>query len=195
TRRLRDRQHGDGLPPSGADRTRESRALPGSQEHLGVVTLVRLVHLTIALAALAFAAPADAGLRIAAATTDLAAIATAVGGDWVTVDTIVPAATDPEAFEPRPGDLEKIRGAQLLLRVGLGYDYWLDKLVRQAGDKRLMRGGEAYVDASVGIPLLEVSGQNVVNEGGHAHGVANPHYWLDPEDAKIVSLSIAEGPG
>ena len=42
----------------------------------------------------------------------------------------------------RPGDLEKIRHAGLLVRVGLGYDYWLDKLVRQSGDKRLMRGGE-----------------------------------------------------
>src|SRR5262249_58963964 len=33
----------------------------------------------------------------------------------------------------------------------------------------------------------------VVNEGGDAHGVANPHYWLDPENAKIVSASVAEG--
>ena len=161
---------------------------------MGVVTLIRAARLALALAAaLAFAAPAQAGLRVVAATTDLAAIATAVGGDLVTVETIVPAAADPEAFEPRPGDLEKIRNARLLVRVGLGYDYWLDKLVRQIGDQRLMRGGEAYVDASVGIPLLEVSGQSVVNEGGHAHGVANPHYWLDPENAKIVSLSVADG--
>jgi ABC-type Zn uptake system ZnuABC Zn-binding protein ZnuA len=161
---------------------------------VGVVTLVRGVRLAIALAAaLALAAPAQAGLRVVAATTDLAAIAAAVGGDLVTVETIVPAAVDPEAFEPRPGDLEKIRGAGLLVRVGLGYDYWLDKLLRQTGDKRLMRGGDAYVDASTGIPLLEVSGQSVINEGGHAHGVANPHYWLDPENAKIVSASLAEG--
>jgi ABC-type Zn uptake system ZnuABC Zn-binding protein ZnuA len=150
--------------------------------------------LAIALAAtLAVATPTQAGLRVVAATTDVAALAAAVGGDLVTVETIVPAAVDPEAFEPRPGDVDKIRNAQLLLRVGLGYDYWLDKLVRQIGDARLMRGGKAYVDASVGIPLLEVSGQNVVNEGGHAHGVANPHYWLDPENAKIVSLSVADG--
>jgi ABC-type Zn uptake system ZnuABC Zn-binding protein ZnuA len=168
--------------------------LPGSEEHLGVVTLTRLARFAIALAAaLILAAPAQAGLRVVAATTDVAAIATAVGGDLVTVETIVPAAVDPEAFEPRPGDLEKIRTAQLLVRVGLGYDYWLDKLIRQAGDARLMRGGEAYVDASLGIPLLEVSGQSVVNESGHAHGVANPHYWLDPENAKIVSAGVAEG--
>jgi ABC-type Zn uptake system ZnuABC Zn-binding protein ZnuA len=162
---------------------------------VGVVALItRAARLAVLLAAaLGLTAPAQAELRVAAATTDLAAIAAAVGGDLVTVDTIVPAAVDPEAFEPRPGDLEKIRNAGLLVRVGLGYDYWLDKLVRQIGDKRLMRGGEAYVDASTGVPLLEVSGQSVVNEGGHAHGVANPHYWLDPENAKIVSLGIAEG--
>jgi len=160
---------------------------------VGVVTLNRPARFAIAIAAaLAVAAPTQAGGRVVAATTDLAAIAAAVGGDLITVDTIVPAAADPEAFEPRPADVEKIRNAQLLVRVGLGYDYWLEKLVRQAGDKRLMRGGEAYVDGSVGIPLLEVSGQSVVNEGGHAHGAANPHYWLDPENAKIVSLGIAE---
>jgi len=169
--------------------------LPGAEEHVGVVALItRAARLAVLLAAaLGLAAPAQAQLRVVAATTDVAAIAAAVGGDLVTVETIVPAAVDPEAFEPRPGDLEKIRNAGLLVRVGLGYDYWLDKLVRQTGDKRLMRGGEAYVDASTGVPLLEVSGQSVVNEGGHAHGVANPHYWLDPANAKIVSLGIAEG--
>jgi ABC-type Zn uptake system ZnuABC Zn-binding protein ZnuA len=55
-----------------------------------------------------------------------------------------------------------------------------------------MRGGEGYVDASTGIPLLEIRGQTVVNEGGHAHGVANPHYWLDPSNAAIVAAGIAE---
>jgi ABC-type Zn uptake system ZnuABC Zn-binding protein ZnuA len=149
--------------------------------------------LAIALAATLAAAPAQAGLRVVAATPDLAALAAAVGGDLVSVETIVPAAVDPEAFEPRPGDLDKVRRAELLVRVGLGYDYWLDKLIRQIGDKRFLRGGSGYVDGSVGIPLLEVSGQSVTNESGHAHGAANPHYWLDPENAKIVSLGIAEG--
>ena len=55
-----------------------------------------------------------------------------------------------------------------------------------------MRGGEGYVDASTGIPLLEIRGQSVVNEGGHAHGVANPHYWLDPANAVIITAGIVE---
>jgi ABC-type Zn uptake system ZnuABC Zn-binding protein ZnuA len=78
------------------------------------------------------------------------------------------------------------------VRIGLGYDYWLDALVVRVGNKRIMRGGDADVDASAGIPLLEIRGQSVVNEGGHAHGVGNPHYWLDPEYAIIMTASIAE---
>src|SRR6266699_2762628 len=143
-------------------------------------------------AAMTAAAPASAAVRVVATTADLAALAAAIGGDLVEVQTIVPPGSDPEAFEPRPGDLDKVRRADILVRVGLGYDYWLDRLVGQIGDKRLMRGGEAYIDASAGIPLLEIRGQTVVNEGGHAHGVANPHYWLDPENAAIVTAGIAE---
>ncbi len=138
------------------------------------------------------AAPALAAMRVVATTTDLAALVAVIGGDLVTVESIVPAGADPEAFEPRPGDLGKLRRAGLLVRVGLGYDYWLDALVNQTGEQRLMRGGEATLDASAGIPLLEIRGQSIINEGGHAHGMANPHYWLDPENAIIVTAGIAE---
>ena len=143
-------------------------------------------------ATIAAAAPASAATRVVATTADLAVLAVAIGENLVEVETIVPPGSDPEAFEPRPGDLDKVRHADILVRVGLGYDYWLDRLIGQIADRRLMRGGEAYVDASAGIPLLEIRGESVVNEGGHAHGVANPHYWLDPENAAIVTAGIAE---
>src|ERR1700682_682924 len=93
-------------------------------------------------------APASAALRVVATTTDLAALAAVVGGELISVESIVPPATDPEAFEPRTGDIDKVRRAVLLVRVGLGYDYWLDTLTKQIGDKRLSRGGDAYLDAS-----------------------------------------------
>jgi ABC-type Zn uptake system ZnuABC Zn-binding protein ZnuA len=151
-----------------------------------------IVGLALAAATIIAAAPAAGVVRVVATTTDMAALVAVVGGDMVEVETIVPPATDPEAFEPRPGDLDRIRHATLLVRVGLGYDFWLDALISQVGDRRLMRGGEGYLDASTGVPLLEIRGQSVVNEGGHAHGVANPHYWLDPANAVIVTAGIAE---
>lgn len=144
-------------------------------------------------ASLASASPAWATLRVLATTSDLAALAVVVGGDLVHVEAIVPSGADPEAFEVRPRDGERLRQADLVVRVGLGYDYWLDALVNRVGDRRFAPGGAAYVDASKGIALLEIHGQSVVNEGGHAHGVANPHYWLDPANAVIITAAILEG--
>jgi ABC-type Zn uptake system ZnuABC Zn-binding protein ZnuA len=141
---------------------------------------------------LAAAAPAAADTRIVATTSDLAQLAIAVGENLVTVETLVPPANDAEAFEPRPSDLGKLKRADIVVRVGLGYDGWLDKLLFETGNAQVMRGAAGYVDGSVGIPLLDVRSQSVANDGGHAHGVANPHYWLDPQNAVIVSGGIAE---
>lgn len=138
------------------------------------------------------AAPAAATVRVVTTTTDLAALVAVVGRGIVTVESIVMPASDPEAFEPRVGDIERLRRADVLVRVGLGYDHWLDALIDRIGEKRLMRAGDGYLDASTGIPLLEIRGQSVVAEGGHAHGVANPHYWLDPDNAAIITAGIAE---
>ena len=133
-------------------------------------------------------------LRVVATTGDLASLARAVVGDLAQVETIIPPAADPEAFEPRPSDLARLKGASVVVRVGLGYDHWLDKLLSMHGDAAINRGGAGYVDASVGIPLLEVKGSSVdpATRDGHAHGLANPHYWLDPANAEIITGGIAE---
>jgi ABC-type Zn uptake system ZnuABC Zn-binding protein ZnuA len=80
------------------------------------------------------------------------------------------------------------------VRVGLGYDHWLDKLLLLHGDMAVNRRGDGYVDASVGIPLLEVKGRSLDATGkdGHAHGLANPHYWLDPTNAEVITGGIVE---
>ena len=137
---------------------------------------------------------AAAGMRVVATTSDLASLAEAVTGDLAQVETIIPLAADPEAFEPRPSDFAKLKGASIVVRVGLGYDHWLDKLLSMQGDAAVNRGGVGYVDASVGIPLLELKGSRLdpASRDAHAHGLANPHYWLDPANAEIISGGIAE---
>src|SRR5262249_61256997 len=49
-------------------------------------------------------------------------------------------------------------------------------------------------DASTGSPRLEVTGSSgdAANRDGHAHGLANPHYCLDPANAEIITGGIAE---
>jgi ABC-type Zn uptake system ZnuABC Zn-binding protein ZnuA len=133
-------------------------------------------------------------LRIVATTPDLASLAQSIAGVLAHIEQIIPAAADPEAFEPKPSDLAKLRGASLVVRIGLGYDHWLDKLLASQADPLVQRGSAGYVDASRGIPLLEIKGRSIeaVSADGHAHGLANPHYWLDPANAETITGGIAE---
>jgi ABC-type Zn uptake system ZnuABC Zn-binding protein ZnuA len=132
--------------------------------------------------------------RIVATTADLANLARSVAGELAQVDVMIPPGADPEAFEPRPSDLAKLKGAAVVVRIGLGYDHWLDKLLAMHGDAAIKRRGVGYVDASIGIPLLEVKGRSLdpASTDSHAHGLANPHYWLDPANAEVMTGAIAE---
>ena len=154
-----------------------------------------LLAVLVALGTLCIAPIATArSLRITATTTDLSSLAQSIAGELAQVECIVPAGSNPEAFEPHPSDLGKLKGAGIIVRVGLGYDHWLDKLLARHGDAAISRGGRGYVDASIGIPLLEVKGSSLdpTMSDGHAHGLANPHYWLDPKNAEMMSGAIAE---
>ena len=145
-----------------------------------------------ALLAVASSGAGAQPLRIVTTTTDLASLARSVAGELAQVDVLIPAGADPEAYEPRPSDLAKLRDASVVVRIGLGFDHWLDKLLIMHGDTGINRRGAGYVDASAGIPLLEVKGTSLdpASTDGHAHGLANPHYWLDPANAEAVTGAI-----
>jgi ABC-type Zn uptake system ZnuABC Zn-binding protein ZnuA len=138
------------------------------------------------------AAPAHAQDRLAVVTTttDLASLAEAVGGERVAVTSLVPPAFDPEEYQPKPQDVARVKNARLLVRVGLDFDLWFDRLLAQAG---VTRGSPSYVDASTAIAALEVRGLSVGPGDGHAHGSGNPHYWLDPKNAEIITANLLDG--
>jgi ABC-type Zn uptake system ZnuABC Zn-binding protein ZnuA len=133
---------------------------------------------------------AAARIVVVATTSDIASLVTVVGGDLVQVKTIVPPMIDPEAFEPRVGDLAALANADMVVRVGLGYDFWIDRLTDRPD---LQQGGSRSVDASAGVPLLEVGGRDPAAQDGHGHSLANPHYWLDPANAETITAAIAAG--
>lgn len=135
---------------------------------------------------------AQAALRVLTTTTDLQSLTQAVGGTAVSVSSISWPGQDAEVYEARPADLRRLQEAQLLVRVGLDYDLWLDALLRQSGRPDIQKNGKAYVDASVGITLLDVQA-SPISQGGHAHGLGNPHYWLDPLNAEIITANIMLG--
>lgn len=132
-------------------------------------------------------------IAVVTTTTDLRSLAQAVGGDRIEATSLVPANLDAEEYQPKPQDVVRLKNARLVVRVGLDYDLWLDRLLFASPTREIKRGGAGYVDASFGIAALEVRGVTVGPGDGHAHGSGNPHYWLDPKNAEIITANILEG--
>jgi len=145
-------------------------------------------------ACLVLASPAYAQgrIQIVTTTTDLRSLTEAVGGERVVAVSLVPANMDAEEYQPKPQDVLRLKNARMLVRVGLDYDLWVDRLLVQAGKPELRRGGAGYVDTSFAIAVLELRGMSVGPGDGHAHGSGNPHYWLDPKNAEIITGTILE---
>lgn len=131
-------------------------------------------------------------IQVVTTTTDLRSLTEAVGGERVAVVSLVPPNMDAEDYQPKPQDVLRLKNARMLVRVGLDYDLWADRLLAQAGKPEISRGGAGYVDASFSIAVLELRGMSVGPGDGHAHGSGNPHYWLDPKNAEIITGTILE---
>jgi zinc/manganese transport system substrate-binding protein/zinc transport system substrate-binding protein len=159
-----------------------------------IMLLLRSV-LIFALLAVASAAFAQDRVQVVTTTTNLRSLTEAVGGDRVVAVSLVPPKLDAEEYQPKPQDVLRLKQARLLVRVGLDYDLWLDRLLAQVGRPDISRGGPAYVDASFAIAVLELRGMSVGPGDGHAHGSGNPHYWLDPKNAETITANIAEALG
>lgn len=102
------------------------------------------------------------GLRVVATTTVFADLVRAIGGDRVSVDSIIPAGVGPEDYEPKPDDARRIANARLIVKNGVGLDDFLDRLLdANARATPLLTLGD-------GIPTITIDGQ------------PNPHFWLDP---------------
>jgi ABC-type Zn uptake system ZnuABC Zn-binding protein ZnuA len=149
----------------------------------------------LALALLA-AAPAQGGgvLDVVATSTDLKALVEAVGGERVRVESLAPALHEPHAVEVKPGQLARLKSAALLVRIGLDHEPWLARVRATVNDPRFAPGGVADLDASRGIDLLQIETPRVTSDrGAHVHGFGNPHYWLDPANARRMTQTILDG--
>jgi zinc/manganese transport system substrate-binding protein len=155
-----------------------------------------LFWLTVAFAALmlAIAPGAARKVRVVATTSDLKWAVEQIGGKNVEVVALMHPLQNPHTVQPRPSFIVQLNRADLLVRIGLDYEEtWLPHLVEESRNPKIRRGGVGDVDTSIGIPLLEIPQGRVTREQGEVHIFGNPHYWLDPENMKIIARNIAEG--
>lgn len=156
---------------------------------------LRILGLALALiaAALCSVTPAQAKkLTVVTATTDMAALAQAVGGEKISVESIAKGYQDPHFVEAKPSFLLKLRQADLLITVGLQLEIgWLPPLITQSGNARIQVGANGYLDASQFAEILEIPTGTVTRAMGDVHPLGNPHYWLDPENGRRIAKGFA----
>jgi ABC-type Zn uptake system ZnuABC Zn-binding protein ZnuA len=147
------------------------------------------------LLALASLAVLPAGAEVVAVVTtssDLKALVDAVGGDRVSVESLAAPLQDPHALEVKPAQLARLRTTALLVRVGLDHEPWLRRALLTLGASAPAPGGARDLDLSRSVALLQTETPRLRAEAtGHVHGFGNPHYWLDPENARPMTAAIA----
>lgn len=147
--------------------------------------MIRYLVLALALSAAPGQAFAQEKLRVVATSADLKSLVEAVGGDRVTVESLASPEQDPHSIEVKPAQLARLRGAALLVRIGLDHEPWLSKIT--------LGEGIAVVDASKNARLLQTETPRLrVERKAHVHAYGNTHYWLDPRNAQPITASILQ---
>jgi zinc/manganese transport system substrate-binding protein len=156
--------------------------------------LIAILLLAV-LAAAGIQLPADAAakLRVIATIPDLKALTEAVGGDLVEVESLARGNQNPHDLEVRPSLMVKLRRADAVIINGLELDQWADAVIRGANNAAVVPGSPGYIDASRGVPVIDVPTTRVDRSMGDVHPLGNPHYTLDPGLAPTVTQSIVEG--
>src|SRR5215213_4238905 len=121
------------------------------------------------------------GLSVVTTTTVFRDFVKEVGGNRVSVRSLVPAGADVHTFDPAPSDALAVSAAQLVVMNGLGLDDWLERVVRDAGaaNTALLKVGES------------VPGAEYISAPEDEGGAKNPHLWMDVTHARGYASLIA----
>ena len=137
---------------------------------------------------------ANAGtIKVVTTTSDLKSITELIGGDKVSVTSIATGYQNPHFVDPKPSYIIGLSKADMFVTVGLDLEIgWSPQLLTSSRNTKIQKGAEGYVDASVGVGLLQVP-TSANRAEGDIHIYGNPHYWLDPLNGKVIARNIANG--
>jgi len=128
-------------------------------------------------------------LKVLATESFLADIAQNVAGARLKVETLIPLGVDPHAFEPTPADVRRVADSQVLIANGAGLEEFLEKLLANAGGKRLV------VEAAEGLKsrTAQPGEEGETQDASAHHHEGDPHFWLDPNNVIRYVENIRDG--
>jgi ABC-type Zn uptake system ZnuABC Zn-binding protein ZnuA len=130
---------------------------------------------------------AGAKVKVVTSTSDLAEFVRVVGGNRVEVDFIVRGTQNPHFVEVKPSYMMKLKSAQIFIMVGMQMEPWASQIIDGSRNANLM-----IIDCSRDIVKMEVPPGKVDASQGDVHPFGNPHYWLDPENVRVILNEIVD---
>lgn len=109
-----------------------------------------------------------------------------IAGDFVTVQSIIPANMDPHIFEPSQRQLMELSDSDMYIKIGHPAFAFEESII------------EAVAKFETNIKIIDMSKQIKFIES-HSHGYAHqhvhdtdPHVWVSPENIRIIIETIYE---
>lgn len=136
---------------------------------------------------------AFAKLNIVTTTTDIAWLAKQVGGDRVTVVSLLDGTEDPHYVDAMPHWIAKASNADIFCQVGLELEVaWAPKILERSGNAKIQKGGKGFCDLGTSVKALDKPKGNVDRSMGDVHAGGNPHYHLGPSYFLQSSQSLVD---
>lgn len=132
------------------------------------------ILLTIALANIAVA---QGQIQVLASASMFADMAANIGGDKVTVGSIVPIGGDPHLYDPSPSDAQKVVDADLILVNGLTFEGWIQKLIKNSGTKADVK--------TITEGIAAIGSEDYAN-------AFDPHAWMAADNGLIYIENIRD---
>jgi len=130
--------------------------------------------LSLALALTASPLHAAGRLNVVASFSILGDFVRTIGGDNISLTTLVGPDSDVHVFTPSPSDAKTVADARLLVVNGLGLEGWLPRLLQSSASKA------QSVVATTGIAPLKLGSD------------ADPHAWQSVANAKLYVAKIRD---
>ncbi len=131
---------------------------------------------------------AHAKTRVVCSTNDLAYFVRAIGSDRVKVDVIAHPKKDIHFVDVRPSFMIKVAKADIVFRVGLDLDRWMDQIINGSRNSAVL-----VLNCSREIKPLEIPKYKADARYGDIHQLGNPHYWLSPTNIQPITDVIVSG--
>jgi ABC-type Zn uptake system ZnuABC Zn-binding protein ZnuA len=109
-------------------------------------------------------------LDVMATTTIVGDVVSAVGGELIDLEVLLPPGSDPHIYEVTPKDIASLTEADLVFANGLGLEALLEPVLRDARDQNRV------VSVSDGIATIRSQSSDRNGEGDDL----DPHVWFDP---------------